>query len=125
MNASSRQLESGSDGADVLEAYNKSHLVLSGNSTHLAKWDARLGLQHQPFIAGLSSLSVDGGTIVLMDLVLERVYPLAYVNGDRDSREPPWGEEEENARSDAWRVRWSSQRGELTCRTSTRRKAHA
>lgn len=88
----------------MLEAYDKSHLVLSGNSTHLAKWDARLGLQALPFIAGLSSLSVDGGPIALVDIVLDRVYPLAYMNGDRGSREPPWGEDEENERSDAWRV---------------------
>lgn len=78
--------------------------MLSGNSTHLAKWDARLGLQRLPFIAGLSSLSVDGGAIVLMDLILDRVYPLAYMSGDRGSREQPWGEEEENAKSDAWKV---------------------
>lgn len=98
------KLESGADGCEVLEAYEKSHLVLAGNSTHLARWDARLGAQGQPFVAALSSLSVDGGPIVLMDIVLDKVFPLAFMSADRSAREAPWNEEEEQTRADAWKV---------------------
>lgn len=91
----SRQLESGADGTDVFEGYDKSNLVLSGNSCHLARWDAKLGVQHLPFVAGLSSLSVDGGVIVMMDVILERVFPLAFMKGERGSRDAPWDEDEE------------------------------
>lgn len=101
---SGARLDSSSDGSDVLEAFEKSNLTLTGNSTHLAAWDARLGLHPQPFVAGLSSLSVDGGVIVLMDVVLDRVYPLAFMNADKGSREPPWSEDEEAMRADQWKV---------------------
>lgn len=101
---SGAKLDSSADGCDVLEAYEKSHLVLSGNSTHLARWDARLGIQSQPFVAGLTSLSVDGGPIVLMDVVIDKVFPLAYMNSDKAAGEAPWNEEEERARVDAWKV---------------------
>lgn len=40
----------------------------------------------------------------MMDLILDRVFPIAYVSGDRSSREQPWGEDEERERSDAWKV---------------------
>lgn len=78
--------------------------MLSGNSCHLARWDTKLGVQEFPFIAALSSLTVDGGIIALMDVVLERVYPLAFMKADRGSREPPWNEEEEARLALEWKV---------------------
>lgn len=101
---SGARLESGADGSDVLDAYERSHLVLSGNATHLARWDTRLGTQREPFVAGLTSLSVDGGIIPLMDVVLDKVFPLAFMHGDKSVREPPWSEDEEHVRVDAWKV---------------------
>ncbi|KAL1406291.1 hypothetical protein Q8F55_007987 [Vanrija albida] len=110
---SGAKLDSSSDGSDVLEAFEKSNLTLTGNSTHLAAWDARLGLQPQPFVAGLRSLSVDGGVIVLMDVVLDRVYPLAFMNADKGSREAPWSEDEEAMRADRWKEKYESEHARL------------
>ncbi|XAO26180.1 hypothetical protein I312_105014 [Cryptococcus bacillisporus CA1280] len=89
--------------ADVFEAHKSCRLVLSGNSTSLARWHARLGMQSQPYVSGLSSLSVDGGIITLMDIVIERLFPIAFTNGDRNIRESPWDEEEEKRRQDKWK----------------------
>jgi breast cancer 2 susceptibility protein len=88
----------------VLDSLGTTRLVLSGNSCHLAKWDARLGIHFKPFVAGLSSLTNDGGSISLMDVIVERLYPMAYMCGDKGSKGSPWGEEEERAKQDIWRV---------------------
>lgn len=61
-------------------------------------------MQSQPYVSGLSSLSVDGGIITLMDIVIERLFPIAFTNGDRNIRESPWDEEEEKRRQDKWKV---------------------
>ena len=98
------QLVSGSDGAEVLEALDKSRLIISGNSSALARWHTKLGLQPRPFIAGLSKLSPDGGTIVLMDIFIDKIYPLAFMPADKGDREPPWNEAEEQMREDKWTV---------------------
>ncbi|ODO08518.1 hypothetical protein L198_00248 [Cryptococcus wingfieldii CBS 7118] len=105
------KLESGSDGAEVLDAYKSSRLIVSGNSTSLARWDTRLGMQPHPFIASLSSLTVDGGVVTLMDVVVEKVFPMAFTSGDRTSREPPWDEEEEQCRQDQWKKQYKAERG--------------
>jgi breast cancer 2 susceptibility protein len=101
---SGAKLDSGSEGADALEAFEKSRLIISGNSTSMARWHSKMGLQPQPFIAGLSSLSVDGGQIVLMDIIVEKLYPIAYVSSVKGAREGPWDEKEERVRADQWRV---------------------
>lgn len=88
----------------MLEAFEKSRLVISGNSAHLARWDAKLGVQPGPFIAGLSSLSVDGGVISLVDVKVDKVYPLAFMNADRAVRDAPWDEKEELEREEKWKV---------------------
>ena len=97
-------MESSSESADPLEGLDKSVLTLAGNSTKFALWDAKLGRQNEPFVAGLSSLSVDGGVISLMDVILEKVFPVAYMSADKGNRESPWGEEEERQRQDQWTV---------------------
>lgn len=101
---SGAKLDSGSEGADALEAFEKSRLIISGNSTSMARWHAKLGLQPQPFVAGLSSLSVDGGQIVLMDVIVEKLYPIAFLSSVKGAREGPWGEGEERIRADQWKV---------------------
>lgn len=58
---------------EVLDAYGSAHLVLSGNSTHLAPWHAKLGFQSAPFIATLRSLTSDGGVVPLADLIVTQV----------------------------------------------------
>jgi hypothetical protein len=40
-----------------------------------------------------------------MDIVIERVYPLAFTNASKGAAyEPPWNEEEESIRQDKWQV---------------------
>jgi breast cancer 2 susceptibility protein len=101
---SGARLESGADGAEVLEAFDKSRLLISGNGVKLARWDARLGQQGRPYVAGLSSLSVDGGTVPLMDVMIDKVFPLAFANNDRSVKAAPWGAQEEQEQQDRWRV---------------------
>ena len=98
------KLDSGSDGAEVFEAFDSSRLIVSANSSSLARWDAKLGVQPHPFVAGLSSLSVDGGIIVLMDIIVDKIFPLAYTPADKSDREPPWDEGEERIRAEKWKV---------------------
>ena len=85
-----------------MDGLDKSRLILSGNGTSLARWDATLGLQSAPFVAGLSSLSVDGGVVPLMEVVIEKLFPLAFMHADKGNREPPWNEEDEARRAHEW-----------------------
>jgi breast cancer 2 susceptibility protein len=57
----------------VLEAYNSTKLVLSGNSSHLVPWHAKLGFQTSPWVATMNSLTADGGMVAAMDLVILKV----------------------------------------------------
>jgi breast cancer 2 susceptibility protein len=61
------------DGLEVLEAYGSCHLLFAGNSSHLAPWHAKLGFQCEPFVAGLTSLTGDGGVVSVADVVIEKV----------------------------------------------------
>lgn len=114
------QLDSGSEGAEVLEAFDKSRLIISGNSTSLARWHAKMGPQPEPFIAGLSSLSVDGGQIMLMDIIIEKLFPIAYINASKGSREGPWNEDEERVRADQWREKYQAESTSLREKLSKR-----
>lgn len=58
---------------DILDSYGRAHLSLSGNSTHLAPWHAKLGFQLTRCIATLHSLSPDGGRVPVMDIVITNV----------------------------------------------------
>ncbi|WVR08068.1 hypothetical protein IAU60_005114 [Kwoniella sp. DSM 27419] len=107
------KLESGSDGTEVLQAFDVSHLVITGNSTSLARWYTRLGAQSHPFIAALGSISVDGGVVHLMEIVIDKIFPIAFTNTGRDVREPPWNEAEEQTRQDAWMDRYTAERSRL------------
>jgi breast cancer 2 susceptibility protein len=42
--------------------------------------------------------------VVLMDIVIEKIYPLAYMSGEKGTKEAPWGEDEERVKQDVWRV---------------------
>ncbi|WVQ95823.1 hypothetical protein IAU59_002922 [Kwoniella sp. CBS 9459] len=107
------KVESGNDGTEVLDAFKTSHLAITGNSTSLARWHTRLGLQSQPFIASLGSLSMDGGVVALMDIIVEKVFPIAFMTAGKGNKEAPWGEEEEQIRQDEWAERFAAERTRL------------
>ena len=88
----------------MLNALNKSRLIISGNSSSLARWYAKLGQQRRPFVAGLSSLSPDGGIISLTDVMIEKVFPLAFMFADKGGKEAPWDDADEAIRSEKWNV---------------------
>ncbi|KAI0348271.1 nucleic acid-binding protein [Trametopsis cervina] len=100
------------DGAEILEGGGSLSLRISGNSSHLAPWHAKLGFQKDPFISMLGSLTSDGGTVAVCDVVIEKAYPIAYFefietpDGGR-KREGPRNENEEAAAHDQWMVRAS------------------
>ena len=98
------QLESDGEGRDALEALNRSQLVLSGNSTALAKWDTKLGRMNASPVFALTSFCNDGGLIALMDLIIEKLHPVGFVHSDKDIREAPWNDQEERLRQDTWNV---------------------
>lgn len=86
----------------MLNAYRTSYLQISGNSTHPAPWDARLGLQREPFVCGLSSLAVDGGLIALLDVVITFVHPIGFQ--DRSNPRDTWNEAEEDVKARQYKV---------------------
>jgi hypothetical protein len=108
----------------VLNASHSSYLSLFGNSCSLADWAAKLGQHHTPFVAGLSSISVDGGVVPLMDVIIEKVFPVAFMHSQKGTWEPPWDEEEERIRQDTWKVGVASDyfNQSSTIRTSIRAK---
>ena len=59
--------------SEILEAYDNVRLGLSGNSTHLVPWHAKLGFGRCASICTLSSLTSDGGNIAMMKLRIEKV----------------------------------------------------
>lgn len=75
------QLEAKEGGTPVLRALSSSSLTLTANTTSLLPWDTKLGFHPRPFIACLASLSADGGLVPVMDIVVEKCFPLAYVDG--------------------------------------------
>lgn len=99
------QLQGGKDGMEPLAAYTKVHLELHGNSSTLARWDAKLGFRPTPFIATLRSLSGDGGPVMLMDIVVTKLFPIGYIEMREDGeRASPMCEAEERQAADAWKV---------------------
>lgn len=96
-------LDAQGEGNEVLQAYHMSSLVLSSNSVSLARWDAKLGFAPQPFCASLRSLTPEGGLVSLMDVVITKVFPLAYVDVERNGGpSAPRGEQEEAEEREVW-----------------------
>ncbi|KAJ7320246.1 hypothetical protein JRQ81_019757 [Phrynocephalus forsythii] len=64
-----------------LEAPDSLMLKISANSTRRARWYARLGYYKdpRPFCLPLSSLLVDGGTAGCIDVIIQRVYPMQWM----------------------------------------------
>ncbi|KAJ8593227.1 hypothetical protein M405DRAFT_786267 [Rhizopogon salebrosus TDB-379] len=95
------------DGQEVLEAYESNVLVLTGNSSHMAPWHAKLGFQRSPFIATFNSLTPDGGIVAATAVEVVKSHPIAYVEFIEDENgrrmEGPRGAKEENGLSEQWR----------------------
>ncbi|TFY61563.1 hypothetical protein EVJ58_g4449 [Rhodofomes roseus] len=99
----------GREPAEPLEAYTQMNLQICGNSCHLAPWHAKLGFMHHPMVATLDRLTADGGLVTLLDVTVERVYPIAYTefNTTRDGMKECLGilnEKEELEAQDRWRA---------------------
>ncbi|KAJ7170173.1 hypothetical protein C8R46DRAFT_225952 [Mycena filopes] len=98
------------EASEVLEAYNSTNLVFSGNSSHLVPWHAKLGFQISPWVATMNSLTADGGVVAAMDLVILKTYPIAFLefyedeNGEKQ-REGPRNERDESAADEKWKRR--------------------
>ncbi|KAJ4485082.1 hypothetical protein C8J55DRAFT_36045 [Lentinula edodes] len=96
------------DPLEPLEAYQSTKLVLSGNSSQLAPWHAKLGFQRGPFIFTMHSLTPEGGNIALMDIVVLQVHPVAYLEfridpDGKKHQEGPRNEADEAACKESWR----------------------
>ncbi|KAG2156582.1 uncharacterized protein EDB93DRAFT_1127388 [Suillus bovinus] len=95
------------DGQEVLEAYDSSVLVLTGNSSHMAPWHAKLGFQRSPFIATLNSLTADGGNVAVAAVEVIKIHPIAYIEFFEDENgkrmEGPRSAKEESASSEQWK----------------------
>ncbi|KAJ6502679.1 hypothetical protein DFH09DRAFT_1202410 [Mycena vulgaris] len=98
------------EASEVLEAYNSTKLVLSGNSSHLVPWHERMGFQIAPWVATMNSLTADGGVVAAMDIVVLKVYPVAFLeffedeNGEKQ-REGPRNERDEAEADEKWKRR--------------------
>ncbi|KAG9314109.1 hypothetical protein JVU11DRAFT_4892 [Chiua virens] len=73
------------EGCEILEAYASNVLLLTGNSTHMAPWHAKLGFQLGPFIATLNSLTADGGNVAAMMFKVIKAHPVAYIEFTEDT----------------------------------------
>ena len=97
------------EGAEPLEAYESSTLVISGNSTSRAYWHAKLGFQRLtdgPYICSFRSLLPDGGLVPFVNVVVTKIYAIGfkgeYVEGQAQDL---WNEQEERERQKNWEVR--------------------
>ena len=53
------------DPNEVLKSFDTSFLVVTGNGTQHALWDAKLGFKRLPFIATLNCITPNGGLGVM------------------------------------------------------------
>ncbi|XP_052024680.1 breast cancer type 2 susceptibility protein isoform X2 [Apodemus sylvaticus] len=69
------------DACAPLEAPDSLRLKISANSTRPARWHSKLGFfrDPRPFPLPLSSLFSDGGNVGCVDIIVQRVYPLQWV----------------------------------------------
>ncbi|TFK56630.1 hypothetical protein OE88DRAFT_1730102 [Heliocybe sulcata] len=95
------------DPTEVLEAYDRCHLVLAGNSCHLAPWHAKLGFSSSPSFATLGSLTSDGGVVTIVELAVVKAHPVAFIefvegSDGKTRRIGPRNEKEEMKARDQW-----------------------
>ncbi|TIC66763.1 hypothetical protein E3Q03_02140 [Wallemia mellicola] len=94
------RLLSGYEGTDVLDAVGTCNLSITANSTSLTRWDEKLGFQPPltGFVSTIGSLSFDGGLISLLDVVITKIFPLAYIDSEQRANDHAWDEVEEMKR---------------------------
>lgn len=56
------------------------------------------------FAASLDSLTSDGGFICLLDVCVEKIFGIGYVDEAKKGSSDIWNEQEEGERQDAWNV---------------------
>ncbi|XP_051498421.1 breast cancer type 2 susceptibility protein isoform X2 [Apus apus] len=69
------------NGCTPLEAPDSLMLKISANSTRRARWNAKLGFHRdpRPFPLPLSSLYSEGGAVGCIDVVIQRTYPIQWM----------------------------------------------
>ncbi|XP_077154363.1 breast cancer type 2 susceptibility protein isoform X2 [Ranitomeya variabilis] len=69
------------DACSPLEAPESLMLKIAGNSTRPARWHAKLGYYRdpRPFCLCLSSLLAEGGVVGCVDVLLQRIYPMQWM----------------------------------------------
>ncbi|XP_072217696.1 breast cancer type 2 susceptibility protein [Excalfactoria chinensis] len=69
------------NGCTPLEAPDSLMLKIAANSTRCARWYAKLGFQRdpRPFPLPLSSLYSEGGAVGCIDVVIQRTYPIQWM----------------------------------------------
>ena len=63
---------------------------------------------------------MDGGVISLMEIVIEKVFPLAFMPVDKNDKEAPWDEAEEALRADRYRQRYEAETMRMSEQIRTR-----
>lgn len=95
---------------EVLEAYNSTKLVFTGNSSQLVPWHEKLGFRSgRPPVCTMNKLTPDGGVVAVMDLTIVKVHPIGFLEviEDDDGKKRKsglWDEKEEARLADKWRV---------------------
>ncbi|KFO85382.1 Breast cancer type 2 susceptibility protein, partial [Buceros rhinoceros silvestris] len=75
------ELVGSQNGCTPLEAPDSLMLKISANSTRCARWHAKLGFHRdpRPFPLSLSSLYSEGGAVGCVDVVIQRTYPIQWM----------------------------------------------
>ncbi|NXS93681.1 BRCA2 protein, partial [Jacana jacana] len=75
------ELVGSQNGCTPLEAPDSLMLKVSANSTRCARWNAKLGFHRdpRPFPLPLSSLYSEGGAVGCVDVVIQRTYPIQWM----------------------------------------------
>uniref|UniRef100_A0A8D0HAD5 Tower domain-containing protein n=1 Tax=Sphenodon punctatus TaxID=8508 RepID=A0A8D0HAD5_SPHPU len=75
------ELVGSQDACTPLEAPDTLMLKISANSTRRTQWYAKLGFHQdpRPFCLPLSSLFSDGGTVGCVDVIIQRIYPMQWM----------------------------------------------
>ncbi|NXJ84567.1 BRCA2 protein, partial [Trogon melanurus] len=75
------ELVGSQNGCTPLEAPDSLMLKISANSTRCARWHAKLGFHRdpRPFPLPLSSLYSEGGAVGCVDVVIQRTYPVQWM----------------------------------------------
>ncbi|KAF7796563.1 hypothetical protein EIP86_007744 [Pleurotus ostreatoroseus] len=95
------------EGGEILEVGESTSLTIYGNSSQLAPWYAKLGVQKQLCISTLGSLDPLGGLVSTIEIVVTNAYPIAYLEftvtpDGRKTQGAPVGEKEEAEIHEKW-----------------------